>query len=352
MSKPLPRTRDELLRSLRETDLPEETVLHLAAQARSALLLTTVPAAAGAHPLGASRLGGAPDLPVGIAWPERPPYPDAAKSAAAHRREAERLREDSRKPNSWMTPEQGETFSLDCLVRADAMGRPFPLAFFGQFDLVTLSQVEGFDPMLPKEGRLLVFYDFWEMPEEYTPEAVVGWHVIWDKTPARLLTRAAIPEALAAISSGDWTTIFKPASLSATPIVTPIPPDDKGWDAFDLNDGDLYDIYQDWLSEFGTPDEEDGENHQLGGFPRTLQNGLQARSQLAANGISCGRGEVWDTPEAKALLPGAKSWQLLLQIGVDANAGMKGPGAYYILMREEDLAARRFKQARVTYQCD
>lgn len=31
----------------------------------------------------------------------------------------------------------------------------FPLAFFGQFDLVALSRFEGFDPMLPNEGRLL-----------------------------------------------------------------------------------------------------------------------------------------------------------------------------------------------------
>lgn len=67
MSKPLPRTRDELLRSLREADLPEETVLHLAAQARPALLLTTASADAEACPIGASRLGGAPDLPAGTA---------------------------------------------------------------------------------------------------------------------------------------------------------------------------------------------------------------------------------------------------------------------------------------------
>ncbi|MCA8276488.1 DUF1963 domain-containing protein [Burkholderia sp. AU30280] len=350
--KPLPRTRDELLRSLQETELPEEIVLHLAAQARSALLLTTVPAGADAISLGTSKLGGTPDLPVGSTWPERPPYPDAAKRVAAYRREAERLLVDSRKPGSWMTPEQGETFSRDSLVRANAMDKPFPLAFFGQFDLAALSQVEGFEPMLPKDGRLLVFYDFWETPEDFTPEAAVGWRVIWDRTPTESLARAAIPEALAAISDDHWTTIFKPAPLSATPVVTPIPPNDKSWDAFDLDDEELLDTYCEWLEEFGTPADKDGENHQLGGYPRTLQNGLQARSQLAANGIDCGRSNAWDTPAAKALLPGAKSWRLLLQIGADANTGMEGPGAYYVIIREEDLAARRFEQARVIYQCD
>ncbi len=28
------------------------------------------------------------------------------------------------------------------------------------------------------------------------------------------------------------------------------------------------------------------------------------------------------------------------------------PGASYVLMREQDIAARRFDLARVTYQCD
>lgn len=251
-----------------------------------------------------------------------------------------------------MTPEQGEAFSRSCLARADAIGRPFPLAFFGQFDLAALAQVEGFDPLLPKEGRLLVFYDLWETPGAYAPEAAAGWRVIWDRTPAGSLARAAIPEALAAIAEDEWTSIFKPALVSATHVVTPIPPNDKGWDAFDLDDEDLYEAYQAWLSEFGQPDEMSGDNHQLGGYPRTLQNGLQARSQLAANGIDGGHGDVWDTPEAKALLPGAQCWRLVLQIGVDGHAGMIGPGAYYVVMREDDLAARRFERARVVYQCD
>ena len=62
---------------------------------------------------------------------------------------------------------------------------------------------------------------------------------------------------------------------------------------------------------------------------------------------------LWDmAEEAKALIPGAKEWRLLLQIGVDENAGFAGPGAYYVIIRDEDLAARRFERARVTYQCD
>lgn len=338
--------------ALSGTELPEAIVRHLAAQARPALLLTSKAVNEAEIALGASKLGGAPDLPRGTSWPERPAYPDGQKRAEEHRQEAERLLAESRKPKSWMTQEQGESFSRESVARASAVERAFPLAFFGQFDLAELSRHEGFDPALPAQGRLLVFYDFWEQPEDFTPEASVGWRVIWDETPPEGLERLPLPEDLAAISSEDWTSAFRAASLSATTVVTPIAPDDEDWDAFDVDEDELLETYQDWLAELGTPDMEDGENHQLGGYPRTIQNGLQASSQLAANGIYCGDSDAWKSPEAQEALEGAAEWRLLLQIGVDSNAGFDGPGAYYVIIRNEDLAARRFEQARVTYQCD
>jgi hypothetical protein len=68
--------------------------------------------------------------------------------------------------------------------------------------------------------------------------------------------------------------------------------------------------------------------------------------------VNCGRGEDWETDAAKELLKSAGDWQLVLQIGVDRHAGIPQPGAYYVIMRKEDIAARRFDRARVTYQCD
>ncbi|KAA1237746.1 DUF1963 domain-containing protein [Agrobacterium tumefaciens] len=60
----------------------------------------------------------------------------------------------------------------------------------GQFDLAELSTFEGFDPAFPDHGRLLVFYDYWEQPEDFTPAASVGWRVMWDYTPVSKLVRA------------------------------------------------------------------------------------------------------------------------------------------------------------------
>ncbi|ULR47172.1 DUF1963 domain-containing protein [Rhizobium sp. K102] len=68
--------------------------------------------------------------------------------------------------------------------------------------------------------------------------------------------------------------------------------------------------------------------------------------------MNCGRGEAWETDAAKELLKSAGDWQLVLQIGVDRHAGIPQPGAYYVIMHKEDIAARRFDRARVTYKCD
>lgn len=349
---PFPSDLDGLRRSLDDTDLPAGVVARLLSQARPALLLATIAADEGAIAPGASKIGGRPDLPPGMAWPTRSAYPDARERAAAHRRQADRLLADSKKPGSWMTPAQGERFGADARARADAVEATFPLTFLGQFDLAALSREPGFDAALPREGRLLVFYDFLEQAESFTPAASVGWRVLWDTTPAAMLERAPVPSALAALSDEEWTCVFRGAPVAARSVCSPIGMDDAGWDAFALGDEDLYESYQDWRSQFGTPDMAGRENHQLGGYPQSLQNGMQATCQLVSHGLDCGGHAVWKSEAAQALLPAARDWRLVLQIGADPHAGIPQPGAYYVLMREQDIAARRFDLARVTYQCD
>lgn len=350
--EPLPEDRDELALSLSESGLSDDIVAHLAAQARPAVLLITSVAEEHELPPGASKIGGRPDMPRGAAWPTRPPYPDASRRAERLRRRAERLLGESRKPRSWMSPDQADRSGRELDARANAVATQFPMAFLGQFDLSELARDEGFDATLSNEGRLLLFYDFWEMPEEFVPEASVGWRLIWDRTPTSELVRADVPAELSSISNDEWSCVFRAARISARSVITPIPPSDKSWDAFPLDDDDALETYQEWLDQFGTPDMNDRDNHQLGGFPQPLQNGLQARSQLAANGVNCGTSEVWQTDTAKELLKSAGEWRLVLQIGVDRHAGIKPPGAFYVIMREQDIAARRFDLARVTYQCD
>lgn len=74
-STSFPASLDALRQSLAETELPETVVAHLVAQARPALVLATSAADEDAIPLGATKIGGSPDLRPGMAWPTRPAYP-------------------------------------------------------------------------------------------------------------------------------------------------------------------------------------------------------------------------------------------------------------------------------------
>ncbi len=175
----------ELLRSLRAEDLSEEIVQRLVQQAQLALALETTPAEEAEIPIGASKFGGSPDLPRNMDWPMRPPYVDSKRRATAHRKKADELLAEADKPKPWLTREDAQRFHEEQIRRAAAVRSEFPLSFIAQLDLASLSKVPGFDPVLPKQGRLLFFMDCLEMPAEYTPSSAVGFRLIWDQSPKK-----------------------------------------------------------------------------------------------------------------------------------------------------------------------
>jgi len=399
---PWPSTREEFRASLQESGLDDALVDHLTAQVLPAVRLVTSPADPQTSPLGASRLGGAPDLPAEISWPVRPPYADAEVRAAAYRKRAADALADAGLVPDWMPADEGERYvaerqkfmreihestaaltaqyegsltadelaeltrptpenaresSREDLQRAQAVAKPFPLSFVAQLDLEALSVNSGFDPALPKEGRLLLFYDLLETPAGWDPNAAIGFRVVWDRSRRAALRRSAVPSELSAIESYQ-PTVLNPATLGDHAVITAIPPSDKNWDAFPIGeatsrpeDDEAYWAYDSWLSRFGTPDTPDGWGHQLGGWPQPIQNGMQARAQLAANGINAGTPEAYETPAALRLLADAKAWKLILQLGVDEAVGLRA-GAYYVLLRSDDLAARRFDKVWVVFDAD
>lgn len=352
----MPRSPEELLYTLQEaTGLRREIVARLVKQAKPALrLFTEVVDDESDIPVGASKIGGLPDLPIGAEWPHRPAYANADKLAAERRKEAQRYLLEADQPNSWMTHEIGRLCHDEAMARADAVGHRFPLAFLAQIDLAALSRETGFDRALPHEGRLLLFYDFWNDPGAFEPAARDNFRLLWDRTPVSQLLRMAAPSELAALSSQHCACLFKAGSVLAQSVATLPPVSDKNWDAFDLSDEDAYCAYREWLSDIY-----DGENngdaisHQLGGWPRPLQSSMQAMAQLASNGIYCGASDDYKTPEAQDLLKRAGEWRLVLQIGSDAKLQlMPGAGRIFILMRDADIAARRFDKAWLVYECD
>ncbi len=102
----------------------------------------------------------------------------------------------------------------------------------------------------------------------------------------------------------------------------------------------------------GWPGDGTEAKHQLGGWPRAIQPWMESMAQLASNGVDAGSSEAFSSPEGTRLLAEAGAWRLVFQLGPDEGIGNKLPGALNILVREEDLAARRFDRAWAVYEQD
>jgi hypothetical protein len=224
-------------------ELTPQLVAHLTEQAAPAILLKATPAAEETIPLGDSKIGGAPDLPPDASWPERAPYPDAEKRRDSHRFSIGSTLAKAGIAPDWMSAEDGKRYveeqqkitlelresTLESLkeemsaeelaeirqvfeendnytpesareairveaLQAQLVGESSPLSFIAQLDLAALATQPGFDPDLPRHGRLLLFYDLFEYPPGWEPSSRVGFRLIWDETPAASLRRAPVPE--------------------------------------------------------------------------------------------------------------------------------------------------------------
>lgn len=390
----LPSSRDELSDRLTEAGMSAAGVEAIIKVARDGIVLDTKAVDEATLAPGAGKVGGLPDLPKGMAWPMRPAYDNAAQLAEDFTADAANYYADAGMVPPWVPEAEGREFAQerkraneearaaalkimkeagaevnesdlaaaaglppDVAVKAAVEQRllagmvtkPFPLPFIAQVDLAALAKEPGFDKALPTTGRLLFFYDMPVLPASYEPRGKAGWKVIHDDTPVAELERKPLPKELAEFPG---TASLKAAAISPRSVVTTVPVGDSGWDLVGDISGDDVSTYSGWLFSLGWPTMQEGGNHQLGGWPRAIQSGMQATSQLASNGVYAGDGKAFETEEGKRLLTAAKDWHLVLQIGTDEATGYPFPGALYVLMREEDLAARNFDKAWVVYEQD
>jgi uncharacterized protein YwqG len=223
-------------------------------------------------PVGASKLGGAPDLPPGTAWP------------------------------TWKNTS---------------------MSFVAQ---VQLSDVRPFDAehRLPATGLLLFFYDAQQQTYGADPADRGGWQVRYVVGAQPQLRRAAPPADLPAASR------FRPCALTFSRAATlPQRPEvllpQLDWTSAERQ------LYDDFVMTLLGSTDPAAPRHQLLGHPDTLQDDMHLQCALAANGI----GDIND-PRAAALAKTAPDWQLLLQIDSDEQAGMRWGSAgmlYYWLER-------------------
>src|SRR5215472_19190235 len=157
-------TRRELETALAQAGLGEWS-LRLAAAARHAIILEPGPLEEGAEaPIGASRLGGMPDLPADVPWPWRP----ALSGIEVFRDHAE---------------------------------RPWPLTFVAQIDFAEIASVGGLQGF-PSSGRLLFFCDPILEPWGWSNDDKSCASVMFFAGQAGRLARRALPVELSNPAAG------------------------------------------------------------------------------------------------------------------------------------------------------
>ncbi|GAB3479906.1 hypothetical protein GCM10027521_15710 [Amycolatopsis cihanbeyliensis] len=283
--------------------LPAEPAATMAKRARPAVRFATRRSGPDAAPVpGASRFGGDPDLPAGLAWP------------------------------TWVNPLGGNE-------------EPRPLGFFAQIDLATVTG--GTDLPLPAEGLLSFFCDF----------ATGGGHGgilglyqhehegcrVRHFPPTALVRRAAPPAANHLPEAS-----LLPVLVTTFPEPDPAKPADTdypAWDEFERR-------YEQRLAGAVPDGWAIAARHQLGGHARSIQHPVEEEVLQAAAAISR-PGHGFDQERWARVKHQTADWRLLLQLDSDSHLGYLwgDAGTLYWVARQGSIAEADWPGAWFNFQC-
>ncbi|HEY8151376.1 MAG TPA: YwqG family protein [Vicinamibacteria bacterium] len=286
----MPQSLEELLVA---SGMPRETARKLGTLPLPAVRLSSRRVAQESDiPLGASRLGGRPDLKPGFSWP------------------------------SW---------------------KDRPLSFVGQVNLADVAPYP-FCSRLPSSGLLSFFYDQDQQTWGFDPKDRGSWLVHFEPDPS-LLERGAPPGGASSPSAFPASTL-EPSEVETLPAVDSQLVSDLGLRPEEL---DAYSQVLDQAAEQGPP----GTAHQLLGHASPVQGDMQLECQLVSHGLYCGDQTGYTDPRAQALKAGAKNWRLLMQIDTDDDGGMMWGdcGRLYFWMTDDALQRRAFDECWMILQC-
>lgn len=248
--------------------------------ARPSIRLHADPVAETTIPIGASKLGGIPDLPTGVEWPD------------------------------W---------------------NKVPQSFIAQ---IRLADVQAYDTnrLLPQQGMLWFFYDAHQQTYGADPADRGGWQVLYTASNTVSLQRTSFPASLPTESR------FTAASLSFSNEITLSQQPQIDIPQYDWTTNEQKQ-YENLLATYPNPIDHAAIHHRLLGNPDTIQDDMREQCQLVSHGITDS-----SDPKAAALLNGAKDWQLLLQIDSDEHAGMQwgNTGMLYYWIPTTDLQSQHF----------
>ena len=258
--------------------------------AQKCVRLETDPSSEKDIPLGASKIGGLPDLPEQLGWP------------------------------CWNN---------------------VPLSFLCQINLKDLSEYSCCS-YLPTAGWFFFFYDPEQRTWGFDPNDKDSWRVIFHAGELSGLSRRDEP-------LGDFEP-YQPCKVLFHESISF--PEWNGLEVGNLLLDDELDKYIDFIEGFSESHLCCSEN-QILGHPNPMQGDMRLGCQLVSNGIYCGDEKGYLDKRRKSLEPGAKDWQLLLQLDSDENAEMMlgDCGRLYFWIKEQDVFDRNFTDAWMVLQC-
>jgi len=219
-----------------------------------------------------------------------------------------------------------------------------PLAFLAQIDLTRLPPIPGYD--LPREGSLFFFHvGGADAPWGYDPKDRGSARVLYSPKRLNASRLRPPPEDL------EDDQRYRAVRLEIEKVEHTIPDlCDQVIEELELSYEERCRYDQAWdRFNRGRPDL----RHRMGGYPDRLQGDLRLQAQLVTHGLHCGNSSGYATGREKRLYPGAKDWELLLQIDSDDSAGMMwgDSGRIYFLIQKDDLRERRFENIWAILEC-
>lgn len=211
-----------------------------------------------------------------------------------------------------------------------------PLTFFAQFNLMDTAPYDV-EKTLPASGMLYFFAEAYEQRWGYDPEDRGVGRVLYLPDTATLERR----EHPAGRINGRWVLPRPTCSVSFARELS-LPPADLIADELDWPD-DVTDAYID-LSDTRYERDPATATHRLLGHPDQLQNDMRVEVQMASNGLYWGDDRHVDDPRVPELEGGIDEWRLLFQLDSDELLDIEwgDTGMIYYWIRQRDLQVANF----------
>lgn len=221
--------------------------------------------------------------------------------------------------------------------------REEPLAFVAQLDLSTLPKVPGL--LLPRTGSLSFFFEGGENAWGFSPDDAGSGVVLYIKESLSSLPLRSNPRGLE-----DHLRFQGVRLVPHFPAPTVPGLQDQALDGLGMSPQEREGYYHYHTS---LEESEPGSIHRIGGYPDCVQGDPKLVAHLVSQGLYCGDPTGYKTGKKRGLFSGAKDWELLLQVDSDDKAKMMwgDVGRIYFLIHKSALAARRFDQTWVIFQC-